>query len=169
MILNGTIASLGTKGGISKSTGRAFTIHTVTLDNGTTIEVGFKQPYAVGTYFNRECEFKYGAYKDAGPAPAGAAPSMGVATPTPRPSTPPPAANGRTFPVDRQSPEMSIIRQNALTNARELVSVHMHQDTPMDDKVNEILRIAYIFADFSSGQREVKQAADLAKLNPPTV
>ncbi len=161
---------------------RPFTVHSVTLEDGTTVEVGYKQPYRVGEYFNRDCEMKFGSLKDVGPAAPGA--TVGGPSPSPKPYTALAVAApaGRTFPVNPESPEMSIIRQNALTNARELVtSTFVHQEVMdpladqdvrrkvLDNMVDDIMYVAYKFADFSSGQREVKKAHEMAKLNPPSV
>jgi hypothetical protein len=77
------------------------------------------------------------------------------------------------------SPEMSIIRQNALTNAREAVigsGMHSSPHTAatkeerqqqLDAMAEDIIYLAYKFADFSSGRRESKAAAELVRLNPP--
>jgi hypothetical protein len=177
---SGKIIELLTEPGVSKTTGRGYTIHGVRLEDGTAIEVGFKQPYSVGLYFNRDVEIKYGKLKDVGPAVAGA-PEMGsVPSPSRSPSPAATPTGGRTFPVGRESPEMSIIRQNALTNAREVVCGSYAKDLTgmgtkderrqhLDAVVEDILYVAYKFADFSSGQREVARAAEISKLNPPTV
>ncbi len=159
---------------------RPFTVHSVTLEDGTTVEVGYKQPYRVGEYFSRDCEMKFGSLKDVGPAAPGASVGGSSPPPKPYPVSAGAAPAGRTFPVNPESPEMSIIRQNALTNARELITavsmgytVDMITDTAvrremLDKLTDDIMYVAYKFADFSSGQREVKHVAEMARLNPPS-
>lgn len=174
---SGKIVSIETK--MAKTRYGEKPVYSVALEDGTSVEVGFKNPYQTGEYFNRSVEFKYGTWKDVGPAVAGAE----VATPSPaaRPAAGG-APSGRTFPVSRESPEMSIIRQNALTNAREvLVCLYGNGDDAypgmpkaerqqyLDALAEDIFHLAYKFADFSSGQREVARAAEMAKMNPPSV
>lgn len=183
MIKSGKIVALETEGKTSKATGRSFSVHSVVLEDGTRVEVGFKQPYMAGTYFNRTVEMKFGKLTDVGPAAPG---ETEVLSPSSLSSTSRAAGpTGRTFPVGIDSPEMSIIRQNALTNARELVSA-LFDMTPanvgvaetaskadrqqyLDARVEDILYVAYKFTDFSSGQREQKLANEQNRLNPPSV
>jgi hypothetical protein len=70
-----------------------------------------------------------------------------------------------SFPISKSSGEFAIIRQNALTNARELVGLYIAwtADTDLDDVVETIIKVANIFADYSSGQREVKAAEKITK------
>jgi hypothetical protein len=180
MIKTGKIVALPSEQKAAKATGKPFTVHAVVLEDGTKIEVGFKQPYSVGEYFNRTVETKYGKLVDSGPAEPGdtePGPSPSPAAPS-RPAPP----SGRTFPVDIGSPEMSIIRQNALTNAREAVSNFMgypnvansgatkaERQQTLDAIAEDIVYLAYKFTDFSSGQREVKEARTQARMNPPSV
>jgi hypothetical protein len=69
-----------------------------------------------------------------------------------------------SFPISKASGEFAIIRQNALTNARELCTYCWHsvdgvaEPDTIDESAETIIRIANIFADYSSGQREVKAA-----------
>jgi hypothetical protein len=159
---------------------RPFTVHSVVLEDGTVVEVGYKQPYRVGEYFNRAVETKYGKLKDMGPAVAGDS-ELGSSPPaTPGRPAAVGAPTGRTFPVSQESPEMSIIRQNALTNAREVVmaayergpingQAKADRQQMLDTIAEDVLYLAYKFADFSSGQREVKQARDNARMSPPSV
>jgi hypothetical protein len=65
---------------------------------------------------------------------------------------------------------MAIIRQNALTNsvtmfcngALEFVENKDDMKT-VDELIEEVIKMAYKFAEFSSGNREVAMAADMQK------
>ena len=148
---------------ISKPGKRPFTVHRVQLANGDEIEVGFKQPYRVGDNFNSEVEFKFGKWKEVR-ALGGAAP------PSPAPSTPTGAStsgNGApaTFPIPKGNKESAIIRQNALTNAVNTVNKFLDTQPDayksLDGYTDEVIAVAYKYAEFSSGQREVRLAKDL--------
>jgi hypothetical protein len=148
---------------INKPGKRPFTVHRVQLANGDEVEVGFKQPYRVGDNFNSEVEFKFGKWKEVR-ALGGAAPA------TPAPSSPSGAStsgNGApaTFPIPKGNKESAIIRQNALTNAVKLFEVQAatSDEAALTDEVaaERVIQIAYKFAEFSSGQREVRLAKDL--------
>ncbi len=146
---------------ITKPGKRPFTVHRVQLNNGDEVEVGFKQPYRVGDNFNSEVEFKFGKWKEVR--------ALGGAAPTPTPSTPSGAnssGNGApaTFPIPKGNKESAIIRQNALTNA--VNAINNWGDTEigagsLDEYTDLIIAQAYKFAEFSSGQREVRLAKDL--------
>jgi len=180
---SGKITALGSRGGVAKASGKPFTINTVLLEDGTEIEVGFKQPYSVGEYFSRRVEVKFGKLADVGAAVPGDV-EMAATSPAPaaRSAGSAPSGGGyqaRVFPVGRESGEISIIRQNALTNARELVLgmvagtglplAKADRQQALDAIVEDVLYVAYKFADFSSGQREVNEAQKLARSNPPGV
>lgn len=127
------------------------------IDSGTAIEATINQS-------------KYGAEVVEGTVKVltgGASPA--ASTPPPQSRTPSSGGGGygaasRPFPVPKTSGEMAIIRQNALTNA---VNAFQHylgfspDNTAagdLDDYVNQIIEIAYKFAEFTSGQREVAAA-----------
>ncbi len=136
---------------------RPFKVHTVKLDNGEQIEVGYKQPYTVGQMFNSEVEFKYGKYKEV--KPLAGAPSTSSATSTPVAATP------MAFPIPKANKETAIIRQNALTNAvnavNQMQSLGLTSHKTADEIANEVISLAYKFAEFSSGQREVRLTKEL--------
>lgn len=79
----------------------------------------------------------------------------------------------RVFPVPIESGERAILRQNALTNARELVTAFLSVDIPNDGKkevqktfnslADEVIRIAYMFEEFTSGDRERHAAEEIMK------
>ncbi len=139
-----------------------FQVHRVQLNNGDEVEVGFKQTYAVGDNFNSEVEHKYGKWKEVRRlAGVPSNPSASAANP----SSPASSGNGApaTFPIPKGNKEQAIIRQNALTNAVNAVA-RFTDGTPrgtFDEYTDQILATAYKFAEFSSGQREVRLAKDL--------
>jgi hypothetical protein len=72
---------------------------------------------------------------------------------------------GKPFPLPRNHGDTAIIRQNALTNAREMVMA-MYAAVPapeadMSALVDNIIEVAYTFAEFSSGQREERIAREM--------
>lgn len=75
-------------------------------------------------------------------------------------------ASGRPFPVPTTSGELAIIRQNALTNAVNFFGANYFSTDPdqptLAAKADMVIELAYKFADFSSGQREVKAMRELA-------
>ena len=75
------------------------------------------------------------------------------------------------FPVDTTSDKFAIIRQNALTNAVATVEAFTGQVNSMSPNtleayVNLVIKTAYTFTDFSSGQREMKAARKLQRNQP---
>jgi hypothetical protein len=153
--------------------------HYITLDQGGDFCVGFKQPYKVGDAVSGTSEMKFGDNNfNGGVAGPGVAPAAPLASSGSSQSyAPKQAASDRTFPVKMTSPENAIIRQNALTNARELVTrvrgdLAISSATPEERKaqllsyVEDIILVAYKFSEFSSGQREVRVVAQRQALSP---
>ena len=139
--------------------------------DGTKYQWGFSNPTKVGITDGAEIDFTFttGAY---GPkiepsavsvkaTGSGAAPVR--ATPTDAGATT--ARSGRVFPVPATSGEIAIIRQNALTNARELVTAYPSKfncDSDGEAMVNAILEVARAFADYTSGRDVEEKVAKLA-------
>lgn len=173
--IDSTVASLDTKT-LSKLNryGKPIVIHYVVTADGDRVSIGFKQTYKVGDKFSADVETSYGELKFVGPASGPATPKNTTAGPK-NASNKSEGGGGRVFPVPELSGEMSIIRQNALTNARELVvatiadlpdgATKAEREQFYDAVVEDILRVAYKFADFSSGHREVKLAKKLNTLS----
>lgn len=141
--------------------GRPFTIWYAELDDGTRLKFGFNKPkYAVGQRIvgvatpNKFGDLEFSETGAAPPAPSGG--SRPAAT----------GGGGRTFPVSLTSPEMSIIRQNALTNANAALDHFITHctgeyeapETP-EEYGEAVIELAYKFAEFSSGQREAKRVS----------
>jgi hypothetical protein len=80
----------------------------------------------------------------------------------------PQRSNKGTFPIDPLDGQRSIVRQNALTNARELY-VAMTMRTPVSpgnlgDDAETIMRIARIFEGYTAGDDDLENAkASIAK------
>jgi len=77
-----------------------------------------------------------------------------------------------SFPVPKTSGEFAIIRQNALTNSREVIqqlitldcAAHDRECQMTDEDIAErVIKMANIFADYSSGHRELQVAQRLAR------
>jgi hypothetical protein len=166
--ITGMVEAITPMNGVSKRTGKPYTIWTATV-GGQEVKMGFTKPsFNVGDTVSLDTEVnKYGdtevikpGARASGSAPR-SAPSAGASAP--------PAARGgfdRTFPVKTSSPEMSIIRQNALTNANAAVDHYYEHcgtfeyDSP-EAFAEKVIEVAYKFAEFSSGQREAKAVAEL--------
>lgn len=163
-MITGVVSAITPNNGVSKRTGKTYTIWTVTV-NGQDIKAGFKKPgFNVGDSVTLTTSVnKWGDTEIVEP---GTAMSGGAARPAP--ISPPGGSGGggfspggRTFPVAINSPEMSIIRQNALTNANAAVVNHMTNvahdaSLTIDEYAELVIDVAYRFAEFSSGQREAK-------------
>lgn len=135
---------------------RPFKVYTVVLSTGEEVEIGYKPTYKVGDNFHSEVEFKYGKYKEVKPLGASGA-TAGVA------SSAPSGVASMAFPIPKASKETAIIRQNALTNAVNAV-INYTDGTPrgsFDEYIDTIISTAYKFAEFSSGQREIRLTKEL--------
>jgi len=144
--------------------------------NGDWFSVGFKKPkYNVGDTI----DFKYeeGSYGKQIDDATVRVLSKGAGTPTPtvsgtpttEPAPPPSRSFGppqKVFPVPLMHGDRSIIRQNSLTNARELV-VNMSKTgggfsafATLDEGAKEVIRIARMFEEYSAGDMERRAAEE---------
>lgn len=137
--------------------------------DGTKYSWGFANPTKMGVTDGAEIEFdsspdRYGPKIDtdtvvvktsgSGRGPVKAAPASGGKR----------ASGEAGFPVPVTSDRISILRQNALTNARELVSGYpslFNCDSDPDTLVEKILEIARVFADYTSGRDVEKKLEKL--------
>ena len=168
MKITGEVVDTSSKVITAKSTGKKFRVHYVELDGGEVVNVGFQNPYTVGAKVSLDVEEKYGELKLTKAGSSGAASNGGDAAKAPSGGggrTPP---SGRPFPVPKTSGELAIIRQNALTNAVTMFCNGALEFVPnkdemksVDELIEEVIKMAYAFADFSSGQREVKLATQM--------
>lgn len=171
--ISGVVQGISPFNGVSKRTGKPFTIWTVTVD-GRDIKAGFKKPtYEIGQ--NVSIPVEVNKWGDTEMIQPGKPMSGGGGSSAPaKPSGGAAPSGGRTFPVQINSPEMSIIRQNALTNANKLLETLVDngvefggketydQITP-EEWTEELVKIAYKLTEFSSGQREAKAVAEMSK------
>lgn len=78
-----------------------------------------------------------------------------------------PSAGGKTgggsnkgsFPIGVRDGQRSIIRQNALTNARELVTNVQDPDEPLDNVTDEIIRVARKFEAYTTGDMDMEEVS----------
>ncbi len=168
------IQSFETKAGMSKATGKNFTIHYAIAEDMETglvqrINLGFKNTFAVGDTITSIEKNKYNEF----------VPKVGTTSPdsskgfTVKPEQSGGGgysgrAAGRPFPVPKDSGELSIIRQSALKAAIDTVSAYnnnylgkeTNSDVSLIEFVEQILEVAYTYTDFSSGHRELKAIGD---------
>lgn len=129
---------------------------------GDTINMGFKPIWEEGEYVNVNVEEKYGELQvsKGGASSPGSAPSRGTSKTAPSKGGSY-GAKGK-FPVEPTDSQVSIIRQSSLNRAVDTVSNMVEQGiiTPgnMEDYVDVVLELAYMYTDFGTGQREVKKA-----------
>ncbi len=135
--------------------------------NGQWFSAGFKKALAMPTGTQVEVEYVTGAYGNdvtsikattGGVAPtAGTTASEGAATPSKS------YGRDRPFPIPVTHGDRSIIRQNALTHATNLyttVVVDGSKKLDLKKAAEEIVELAYIFEEYSSGSREQKMAEE---------
>ncbi len=130
--------------------------------NGTVVNCGFRKPsFHVGEYVEWDTEIKYGELQL---VTKGQAPSQGQQQqPQSRGTTTPPRSQ---FPVGKDTKDISIIRQSALKAAVETfaLSKDSWSADDMDDLAEQIIHLAYKYAEFGSGHREVKAAKKAMEL-----
>ena len=152
------------------------TIHYAAVD-GQEFSTGFKKVFTSGEMVNCVVEHKFGEYQLVeGVAPTASMPALG--------STPPPARGGGkpgfkpasrgTFPVDKLDGQMSIIRQNSMNRAVEIVAAWCTPDQngnvlfdpqSQEEYLNKLIEVALTVTDFNSGQDIMKlKAAQAANL-----
>lgn len=154
-------------------------VYDLLLDDGNYYKQGFKKPicdvgdsvtieYNVGQYGNDITSLIRGTSSGA------SAPSLNDGSGFTKPNASPNQYSNKgnkPFPVPSDHGDRSIIRQNSLTNAREMCIANniMHKNL-VDNNVlaNEIIRVAYMFEEYSSGDREVKAVDALMESNKAT-
>jgi hypothetical protein len=123
--------------------------------------VGFSQPFKVGDSISVDVETKFGELKVTSSSVAADSGTKGVpmGTKAYAPST----GKNTVFPVPNTHGDYAIIRQNALTNAVAIVSQRSDWRSEDVDTVSErVIRLAYKFAEFTSGHREKRIAKEQA-------
>ena len=137
----------------SKTVSNGGTVFSAIID-GTEVNLGFNNPYSEGEYVELEVEqTKWGLQvprKPRGGTAAGskAAPKTGVDSGQRQ-------APRTQFPVDPNTKDHSIIRQNALTNANTAVANACKYDSDginsREEYYNEVIKVAYNLAGFAMG------------------
>ncbi len=148
-------------------------IHLCTVD-GIEFETGFKSVFAQGEMITAAVEHKYGGwqYVDGGDAslPAVTAAVAAVAVVS---SSSGGGRRGGSFPIDPKDGQISIIRQNSLNRAVEILkewgTTGIFKPSTEDEYLKKLLEVALIVTDFNSGQHIVElakaQAANLEVVN----
>ena len=131
----------------SKTVSNGGTVFTASID-GTEVNLGFQCNYSEGEYVELEVEStKWGLQLPRKPRTGGAAPAK-------RPAAAPATGGKKQFPVDPDSKDHVIIRQNALTNANTAVASAIAAGAKFDDAeavYNEIIKVAYNLTGFAMG------------------
>lgn len=163
-VVNDKVVTFGSETKTSKA-GKAYTIHTVVLEKFGPISLGFTKPEtlsaAAGDQLAMEVEKKFGQWQMVRELDKDAEATMTVP-----PATAPKGggfrkAEPKVFPVPADHGDMAIIHQNALTNAIRYYSEVSGKTGDIWD-VDDVISLAYVFADFSSGAH-LKRMADKEK------
>jgi hypothetical protein len=152
-----TVSDIVSVSKMSAKTGKPFQIYSIVGTDGNNYEYGFKSPpVSRGQTYDITYKVEYGKNKITDLLPIGTAPAAPASRTTTKASY-----TERTFPVNISSPEMSIIRQSALKAAIDLYNTHsVDGDLTLENHAEAVITLAYKFADFSSGQREVNIAVN---------
>lgn len=145
------------------------TINHVIVD-GVEFQTGFKGVFSVGEMIDAAVEYNYGAWQWVEGTSSAGLPAV------PAPGSPEAAAvtssggggGGRgsgTFPIDPKSGQISIIRQNSLNRAVEILEQWICEPDPLfqpktqEEYLKKLLEVALIVTDFNSGQHIMELAA----------
>jgi len=159
MNYTGTIASIEQEQKVSKA-GKNFTINWIVMEDGQRFNAGFKVPagYSVGMEVSFSYSVKFGSNQ------IEAAGSGGGGTSAPIKSVAPSGGGGyakSTFPVGKNDHARSIIRQNCMTQAREIVVASKNAKEDRDAMAKETIRLARAFEAYATGDLD-SAAADAA-------
>jgi hypothetical protein len=156
MKVSGVIDSI-----VSKTVGNGGTVYTAVID-GTEVDLGFKCNHSEGEYVDLDVESTKWGLKIAQPGSKG--PARPAAKPQSASVAPRQAAAKKQFPVDPDSKDHIIIRQNALTNANAAVATAVNAGITFEsaeEVYNEVIKVAYNLTGFAMGtldQALVEQA-----------
>lgn len=163
-VVSGNIDSIYTKT-VQTKFGDKIVYHAMV--DGNDVNLGFKHQYAVGETVNLDVEHKYGGYQLIPSAGNVSSPGNMVAGSNSAPAKRTPAPkSGPAFPVATNTKDISIIRQSSLNRAVDVVeklqAIGLFIPGNEQEYLDKVLEVAYMFTDFGSGQREVKQAAAMS-------
>ena len=136
------------------------TIWYADIDDGTTINMGFKALWEEGEYVTVNVEEKYGELQVA----RGGSKMGGGSKPAPAAKSAGSTYKAKSFPLDATDQQVSIIRQSSLNRAVEVATLLYDKGelSTEEQLMNKIWELAYEFTDFGTGQREVKAAEERA-------
>ena len=126
--------------------GRPYTIHSVVLDDGSTIELGFEQTYQVGDQFSGLVETKFGKLK----LTTAVDPTPGVHVPAASAGASAPAYSAPSGGITAK--DKAIIRQNALTASANVYAATLKAGAVPDPEA--ILGLADTLSQFAIGAWE---------------
>lgn len=175
-----TLVSYSNQSKVSKA-GKPFKVYTAHFSDGSAHECGFGPLKGInpGDTISFNSTSNYGRMNidlatvtkvmAGSAAPVAVSTGSPWSTPAPAAPTPPTPASGgysgggKVFPVPKLHGDRSIIRQNSLTNARELICTLIDAETPRDQKgidhlAEIIISTAYKFEAYSSGDIELEKA-----------
>jgi len=129
----------------SKTVGNGGTVYTAFID-GQQIDLGFRCAHSEGEFVDLDVEQTRWGLKLSQPGKK--APAQTTTSPT--------SASRQQFPVNPNTKDHSIIRQNALTNANTAVAnASMHSEEQQfktrEDYYNEVIKVAYNLSGFAMG------------------
>ena len=155
-VIKGVVDNVFTK--VKNTRKGDFDINYVVVD-GLEFETGFKQVFAKGEMITAGVEHKYGSWQYVEGVPQGTLPAAGAVTGPAAPAVSSSGSRGSGgFPVDAKSGQISIIRQNSMNRAVEILAQWTSYATPLWQPVTEgeylkkLLEVALIITDFNSGQ-----------------
>jgi hypothetical protein len=174
--VNGVVERTHTK---TKTTKFGDKIINYAVVDGQEFSTGFKKVFSDGEMVNAVVEFKFGEYQLVEGVSPTTQPMLG--------SQPAPAAVGKkqfgggggggyqksTFPVAPTDGQMSIIRQNSMNRAVEILDNWTAEDkngnvlfepTTQEEYLRKLLEVALTITDFNSGQDIMQMQASQAQL-----
>lgn len=161
MAVSGNITNINSENKMSKA-GKPFKVYSIEV-NGAWYEAGFKAPGNVGDFVTFDYSLSYGKNKITdGTLSKGSGASVGAA-PFKAPgatSGPTSSGSGKTFPVPKNHPDRSIMRQNAVNRAVEVLTAGGCFDAldPSDENLDrvaaQVIGLAMRFEVYYSGETE---------------
>lgn len=133
--------------------------------DGQWYSCGFKR----GPNKGDEVEFEFTSSTYGNQVEMGTLKIAGASSPVPGTTAPAAATSAgynrfRSFPIEATDGQRSILRQNALTNARELVTgMWAGQDKSFDEVSKEIIKVARHFEAYTAGDLDREAAMKAAK------
>lgn len=178
-MITATIRNFGSERKTSKA-GKPYTAHFVTMTDGQVFSTGFGPlvgGFMPGDTISFQAMNKFGKMeidattvsKSGGGAAAPGSDYAGKPAAVTTKAYVPAAA--KVFPVPKDHGDRSIIRQNSLTNARELYVglIGVGGTGDWDKAVDQIIAMAYKFEAYSSGDLELNAAKGSRKKNAASV